>query len=99
MHGAGRVVTNFAIPTIAVSRDPRVQMLRQEMNARDKQDPRDEIPARQSQPDACQRIYAGKDATDRVDGLHQAHGFRGIHLREAGWHAWIMEVEELDAAA
>lgn len=44
-------------------------------------------------------VGAGKNAAVRVDGLHQAHGFFAIYLREASRGGGIVQIQEFDARA
>jgi len=82
VDGARAVSAQILIPAIAVSRDPSVHKASHKVNAGDKKQPGNEIPSGQCEADACPGIGAGEDATVRVNGLHQAHGFFPVNLRE-----------------
>jgi len=93
VDGAGAVGAQILIPTISVARDPSVHKSSHKMNARDKKQPSNEIPSRQSEADARPGIGAGENAAACVHGLHQAHGFFAVNLRETRCSSGIVQVE------
>lgn len=95
VQGAGAVLAKFAIPAIAIARNPAVETLRDEVNPRNQKHPRYELPSWQSQPNARPGVGSGIDAPSRIDGLHQAHRFSDVDLRKAGGHAGVMKVQQL----
>lgn len=98
MQGARAVFAQIAIPTIAIARDPRVHTLRDEMDTWNEQEPRQEFPTREREADARPAVHTAVDSPGGIDGLHQAHGFFTINLRKASRHAWIVQVEQFNAA-
>src|SRR6202162_3531162 len=96
---AGPVGTHIVVPAIAVARDPPVDSPRHEVNSRDREKPRHELPPRQRKPDARPGIRSAVDAPAPIHSLHPAHGLFAIHLRETRRGARIMQVDQLDAPA
>lgn len=98
MQSAGAVGANFAIPAIAIARNPAVEMLRDEVNSGCEKQPGNQVPAGQSHTDACPGFNSGVNVSAEVHGLHKPHGFIEIDLRKPGAHAGVVKVHKLDAA-
>jgi hypothetical protein len=82
VDGTGAVGAQILIPAIAVARDPSVHKASHKVNAGDKKQPGNEIPSRQGETNARPGIGAGENSAACVNGLHQAHGFFPVNLRE-----------------
>lgn len=99
MQSARAVFAKLAVPAIAITRDPGIEMLREKMDAGNEQQPRKKIPTVQRESDAGPGVRTGINASVEIDGLHPTHGFFEIDLRKARGHGGVVEVEEFDAAA
>ena len=97
MDAATTVSASFAVPTITIAGDPRVDFFREPMDPRDKKKPRCEIPTRKKQSNACPGVYAAINLTICINCLHEPHGFLAIHLRKTLGRLWFVQIEELDA--
>lgn len=104
VRGAGvdstrAIGAKFAVPAVAIPGDPRINLARSKTNSRDQQKPCEQFPTRKREPDARPGVHAGINISARVDRLHEAQGFFAVHLRKARGNVWLVQVQELDAAA
>jgi len=97
VQGAGAVLAQIPIPTVAVARDPGVNEARDKMDAGDEKQPGNEIPSGQGEADARPGISTGENAAARIHSLHQAHGFFPVNLRKARGGFRIVQVELCNA--
>ena len=97
MDRAGAVRAKFAVPTIAIARDPGVDFGGEPADAGDEKNPTEVAPTREEQTDAGPGFDATRDASTRVDCLHPAHGQSSVDLWEAFLCRGVVEVEEFDA--
>lgn len=97
MQGAGAVLAQIPIPTVAVARDPGVNKARDKMDAWDEKQPGNEIPSRQGEADVRPGISTGENAAARIHSQHQAHGFFPVNLGKARGSFRIVQVELCNA--
>src|SRR6266849_7506409 len=92
VQGAGTVGTCLAIPKVAITSDPRVEVPRKQVDARNEQHPREELPSGKGKPDPGPGIHAEIDAPVPVDRLHPTHRFIEVYLRKARRDARVVQV-------
>jgi len=96
VHRAGTVFASFAIPAIAIARDPTIHALGEKMNSRHEQKPGEQLPTGQREPNSRPGIRAGVDAPTFINRLHEPHGLFGMDLREARWNGRVVQIESFD---
>jgi len=95
---AGAVGAEFAVPAVTIPCDPGVSLASGKMNSRDQQEPCEEFPARKCETNARPGVHAGVNFSARANRLHQAQGFFAVHLGKARGNAWLVHVQEFNAA-
>ena len=99
VDSASAVLAQLAIPAIAVSRNPGVNSLRDKMNSRHQEQPRQQLPPRQRFANSGPRVHAGVNTSVAIYRLHQAHGLLEVYLRKPRGHVGIMQIQQFDPAA
>jgi hypothetical protein len=99
MQGASAVLAESAVPAVAIARDPRIEMLRDEVNAWREKQPGNQIPAGQRHPDTRPGVCAAVNPSGWIDRLHEAHRVLDIHLGKAPTNARVMNVQQFDVRA
>ncbi len=96
---ARAVFAERRIPAIAVASHPTIRFRRKPVNSGDCKNPREQIPARKKAADAGPGVNSTPDAAARIDGLHPAHCFFAIDLREPCCSGWIVQIQSFDSSS
>lgn len=96
MQRARTVGTGFPVPPVTIACNPVVKDARRPMDPRNKQNPRQEVPARKPQTDLSPGVHPRVNVAQIIDGLHRTHGLFPINIGKSANRAGIVKVEKLD---
>jgi hypothetical protein len=99
MQSASAVLAELAVPTIAMARDPCIEMLCEKVNPGREKQPGNHIPAGQRHPDTSPGVCARVNPSGWIDSLHQAQRVVEIYLGKASTSARVVNVQQFDARA
>jgi len=98
MQRARTVGTGFPVPPVTIACNPVIKDARRPMDPRNKQNPRQEVPARQPETDLSPGVHPRVNVAQIIDGLHRTHGLFPINMGKPANRAGIVKVEKLDTS-